>query len=76
VAQACRERGIKTVPVSAGYICDEPRREFFRHMEPAAGGMDWDRDRRDHPRERGAAHRNEMEEGVLLRLPYLFKSHC
>jgi hypothetical protein len=35
VAQACRERGIKTVAVSAGYICAEPRREFFRHMDGA-----------------------------------------
>src|SRR5262245_4208456 len=31
VAQACRERGIKTVAVSAGYISPEPRTEFFRH---------------------------------------------
>jgi pyruvate formate lyase activating enzyme len=35
VAQACRERGIKTVAVSAGYICAEPRVEFFRHMDAA-----------------------------------------
>ena len=35
VAQACRERGIKTVAVSAGYICAEPRAEFFRHMDAA-----------------------------------------
>jgi pyruvate formate lyase activating enzyme len=35
VAQACRERGIKTVAVSAGYICPEPRLEFFRHMDAA-----------------------------------------
>ena len=35
VAQACHERGIKTVAVSAGYICDEPRAEFFRHMDAA-----------------------------------------
>jgi pyruvate formate lyase activating enzyme len=35
VAQACRERGIKSVAVSAGYICDEPRAEFFRHMDAA-----------------------------------------
>jgi len=26
VAQACRERGVKTVAVSAGYICEEPSR--------------------------------------------------
>jgi pyruvate formate lyase activating enzyme len=35
VAQACRERAIKTVAVSAGYICAEPRRELFRHMDAA-----------------------------------------
>ncbi len=35
VAQACRERGVKTVAVSAGYICPEPRIEFFRHMDAA-----------------------------------------
>ncbi len=35
VAQACRERGIKTVAVSAGYICAEPRIELFRHMDAA-----------------------------------------
>ena len=35
VAQACHDRGIKTVAVSAGYICPEPRREFYRHMDAA-----------------------------------------
>ena len=35
VAQACRERGIKTVAVSAGYISPEPRIEFFRYMDAA-----------------------------------------
>ena len=35
VAQACREAGIKTVAVTAGYICDEPRIEFYRHMDAA-----------------------------------------
>ncbi|MGA8749594.1 MAG: AmmeMemoRadiSam system radical SAM enzyme, partial [Pseudolabrys sp.] len=35
VAQACHERGIKTVAVSAGYISPEPRAEFFRHMDAA-----------------------------------------
>src|SRR6201993_4085476 len=34
-AQACRARGIKTVAVSAGYICPQPRAEFFRHMDAA-----------------------------------------
>jgi pyruvate formate lyase activating enzyme len=35
VAQACRARGIKNVAVSAGYICEQPRAEFFRHMDAA-----------------------------------------
>jgi pyruvate formate lyase activating enzyme len=35
VARACREKGIKAVAVTAGYICDEPRREFFGSMDAA-----------------------------------------
>ncbi len=35
VAQACGERGIRTVAVTAGYVCPEPRAEFFRHMDAA-----------------------------------------
>ncbi len=35
VAQACHELGIKTVAVTAGYVCDEPRQEFYRHMDAA-----------------------------------------
>ena len=35
VADACREGGIKAVAVTAGYICAEPRREFFRHIDAA-----------------------------------------
>ncbi|TNE78019.1 MAG: AmmeMemoRadiSam system radical SAM enzyme, partial [Gammaproteobacteria bacterium] len=35
VAKACRELGVKTVAVSAGYINDEPRREFFPYMDAA-----------------------------------------
>jgi len=34
-AIACHALGIKTVAVTAGYICDEPRAEFFRHMDAA-----------------------------------------
>ncbi|HEY5701242.1 MAG TPA: AmmeMemoRadiSam system radical SAM enzyme [Gammaproteobacteria bacterium] len=34
-AQACRERGIKSVAVTAGYICERPREEFYRHMDAA-----------------------------------------
>ncbi len=32
-AQACRERGLKSVAVSAGYVCAEPRAEFYRYMD-------------------------------------------
>jgi pyruvate formate lyase activating enzyme len=35
VAQACRERGVLTVAVTAGEICQEPRVEFYRHMDAA-----------------------------------------
>ncbi|HSN05481.1 MAG TPA: AmmeMemoRadiSam system radical SAM enzyme [Nitrospira sp.] len=35
VAQACRQHGIKSVAVTAGYVCDEPREEFYRHMDAA-----------------------------------------
>ncbi len=35
VAAACHARGLRTVAVTAGYICDEPRAEFFRHMDAA-----------------------------------------
>jgi len=35
VAQACHELGIKTVAVTAGYICEAPRAELFRHMDAA-----------------------------------------
>ena len=34
-AIACHERGLRTVAVTAGYICEEPRAEFFRHMDAA-----------------------------------------
>jgi pyruvate formate lyase activating enzyme len=35
VAKACREVGIKSVAVTAGYICEEPRREFYQYMDAA-----------------------------------------
>jgi pyruvate formate lyase activating enzyme len=35
VAQACREAGIRTVAVTAGEVCPEPRAEFYRHMDAA-----------------------------------------
>ena len=35
VAIACRERRVKTVAVTAGYISPEPREAFFQHMSAA-----------------------------------------
>ena len=34
-AIACRENGIRTVAVTAGYVCAEPRVELFRHVDAA-----------------------------------------
>jgi pyruvate formate lyase activating enzyme len=33
IAHACREQGVRSVAVTAGYICAEPRREFFAAMD-------------------------------------------
>jgi pyruvate formate lyase activating enzyme len=35
VVEACRERGIKNVAVSAGYMCAAPRAELYAHMDAA-----------------------------------------
>ncbi|MGH8615208.1 MAG: AmmeMemoRadiSam system radical SAM enzyme, partial [Gammaproteobacteria bacterium] len=35
VAIACRERGIKVVAVTAGYMCEGAREEFYRYMDAA-----------------------------------------
>src|SRR5690349_19228756 len=35
VAEACRERGVRNVAVSAGYVAPEARREFFAAMDAA-----------------------------------------
>ena len=32
-AQACHELGVRSVAVSAGYVCPEPRAEFYRYMD-------------------------------------------
>ncbi len=34
-ADACRAVGIKSVAVTAGYMCPEPRAAFYRHMDAA-----------------------------------------
>jgi pyruvate formate lyase activating enzyme len=35
VARACRERDIRSVAVTSGYVCPEPRAEFYRWMDAA-----------------------------------------
>jgi pyruvate formate lyase activating enzyme len=35
VAKACREKGIKSVAVTAGYVNEEPRKEFYQWMDAA-----------------------------------------
>ncbi len=35
VAKACRDRGIRSVAVTAGYVCPEPRAEFYQYMDAA-----------------------------------------
>ncbi|HSD73081.1 MAG TPA: AmmeMemoRadiSam system radical SAM enzyme [Thermoanaerobaculia bacterium] len=35
VARACHEVGVRTVAVTAGYICPEPREDFYRHVDAA-----------------------------------------
>ncbi len=35
IAEACRERGVKTVAVTAGYLTDRARADFFRGIDAA-----------------------------------------
>jgi pyruvate formate lyase activating enzyme len=35
VAHACKVEGILSVAVTAGYVCPDPRAEFYRHMDAA-----------------------------------------
>ncbi len=35
VANACHDLGLATVAVTAGYICPEPRADFYRHLDAA-----------------------------------------
>ena len=34
-ALACHEQDVRTVAVTAGYVCEEPRAEFFAHIDAA-----------------------------------------
>jgi len=33
IADACHLRGIRAIAVTAGFMCPEPRREFYRHID-------------------------------------------
>ncbi|MBI4597728.1 MAG: AmmeMemoRadiSam system radical SAM enzyme [Candidatus Omnitrophica bacterium] len=35
VARACHAQGLRTVAVTAGYVCPAPREEFYRHVDAA-----------------------------------------
>ena len=35
VAKECRKRDIKTVAVTAGYMCEKPREEFYQYIDAA-----------------------------------------
>ncbi len=35
VAKECRKLGIRSVAVTSGYVCPEPRREFYQYMDAA-----------------------------------------
>ncbi len=35
IADACHERGLKAVSVTAGYMCPSPRADFYRHIDAA-----------------------------------------
>jgi len=35
VAQACHERDVLTVAVTAGYVCERPREEFYHYIDAA-----------------------------------------
>jgi pyruvate formate lyase activating enzyme len=34
-ADACHEAGLRAVAVTAGYICEQPRADFYRHIDAA-----------------------------------------
>lgn len=35
IADACRDRGVKAIAVTAGYMCPAPRAEFYSHIDAA-----------------------------------------
>ena len=66
-ADACRELGIRSVAVTAGYICSKPRADFFSHID--AANVDLKSFREKFYREMTGAHL----EPVLETLAYLRK---
>src|SRR6185295_16230078 len=35
IADACHDVGLRAVAVTAGYMCEAPRRDFYSHMDAA-----------------------------------------
>lgn len=62
-AQACHELGIKAVAVSAGYVCAEPREEFYRHMD--AVNIDLKSFNDDFYRQLASAHLEPVTETLI-----------
>jgi pyruvate formate lyase activating enzyme len=61
VADACHDRGIKAVAVTAGYMCAAPRAEFYRHID--AANVDLKAFTEDFCVPEGAASENEQASG-------------
>jgi pyruvate formate lyase activating enzyme len=63
VAHACREEGIHTVAVTAGYVNPEPREEFYRHMD--AANIDLKGFSEDFYRKLAAGHLDPVKDTLL-----------
>ncbi|MFO0956699.1 MAG: AmmeMemoRadiSam system radical SAM enzyme [Isosphaeraceae bacterium] len=63
VAIACSERGIRSVAVTAGEVCEEPRAEFYRHID--AANVDLKAFTEDFYREVCASHLQPVLETLL-----------
>ena len=63
VAHACREEGILSVAVTAGYVCPEPREEFYRFMD--AANIDLKAFTEDFYRKLAAGHLEPVKETLL-----------
>jgi pyruvate formate lyase activating enzyme len=63
VAKTCREQGIKSVAVTAGYMCAESRAEFYQYMD--AANVDLKAFSEDFYRRVAGAHLEEVLETLL-----------